>query len=325
VACTLEGVNVFSESVRLDRRVFLRAASGACISQALSPVFAAAHSSPLRLGVVVWVRQGQPIGEAIQGVRALGLETCQVGFEQLTPEVAGPLKEALAKHGVEATAFSEHGPGKRVFDFYNGPGTIGIVPPATRQARIRNLKLAADIALACGIPAIHTHCGFIPEDPNDPLYAEAVAAMKEITSHCKEQGRSFLCETGEETPVTLLRMIQDVGLDNLFVNLDLANLIMYGKGDPVDALNVFGHLVRGVHAKDGLLPTDTKNLGKEVVMGTGRVDFPAVFERLKRVKYRGPVIIEHETAGAEHEQEILRSKIFLEELISKTYDASTTA
>jgi L-ribulose-5-phosphate 3-epimerase len=315
---------VFSESVRLDRRVFLRSAAGACVSQALSPVFAAAHSSPLRLGMVVWVRQGQPIAEAIQGVRALGLATCQVGFEQLTPEVAGPLKEALAKYGVEATTFSEHGPGKRVFDFYNGPGTIGIVPPATRQARIRNLKLAADLALACGIPAVHTHCGFIPEDPNDPLYAEAVAAMKEITSHCKEQGRSFLCETGEETPVTLLRMIQDVGLDNLFVNLDLANLIMYGKGNPVDAMDVFGNLVRGVHAKDALFPTDTKNLGQEVVMGTGRVDFPAVFERLKRVKYSGPVMIEHETAGAEHQQEILRSKIFLEEVISKTYGPSTT-
>jgi L-ribulose-5-phosphate 3-epimerase len=318
-------VNVFNEPVQLDRRVFLRAAAGACMSQALSPIFAAAHSSPLRLGMVVWIRPGQSVAEAIQGVRALGLSTCQVGFEELTPDVAAPLKEALAQHGVEATAFSEHGPGTRIFDFYHGPGTIGIVPPETRKARVRNLKLAADIALACGIPAIHTHCGFIPEDPNDPLYAGTVGAMKEITSYCKEQGRSFLCETGEETPVTLRRMIEDVGLDNLFVNLDLANLILYGKGNPVDAMDVLGPLVRGLHAKDGVFPTDTKNLGKEVVMGTGRVDFPTVFQRLKRMNYKGPVTIEHETAGPEHQQEILRSKIFLEELISKTYSPSTTA
>jgi L-ribulose-5-phosphate 3-epimerase len=321
---------VSSRSVQLDRRGFLRAAAGACMLQAVSPVLAESPAiassprSPLRLGVVVWVRQGQSIEEAVQGVHALGVATCQIGFVQLTPEVAGPLKAALSKYEVEATAFSEHGPGKRVFDFYNGPGTIGIVPPATRKARIRNLKLAADVALACGIPAVHTHCGFIPEDPNEPLYAEAVAAMKEITRYCKEQGRSFLCETGEETPVTLLRMIQDVGLDNLFVNLDLANLIMYGKGNPVDAMDVIGHLVRGIHAKDALFPTDTRNLGKEVVMGTGRVDFPVVFERLKKVNYKGPVIIEHETAGPEHRQEILRSKIFLEKLISKTYGPSTT-
>ena len=306
-----------------DRRGFLRSAAGACMLQAVSPVFAESPRSPLRLGVVVWVRKGQSIEEAVQSVRGLGLATCQIGFEQLTPEVAKPLKETLAKYEVEASAFSEHGPGKRVFDFYNGPGTIGIVPPETRQARIRNLKMAADVALACGIPNIHTHCGFIPENPNDPLYAQAVAAMKEVTSYCKEQGRSFLCETGEETPTTLLRMIQDVGLDNLFVNLDMANLIMYGTGNPLDAMDVFGHLVRGIHAKDALFPTGARELGKEVVMGTGRVDFVTVFERLKGVNYKGTVTIEHETAGPEHRQEILRSKVFLEEVISKTYGASS--
>jgi L-ribulose-5-phosphate 3-epimerase len=306
-----------------DRRGFLRSAAGACMLQATRPVFAESSRSPLRLGAVVWVRQGQSIEDAIQSVRGLELATCQIGFEQLTPAVVKPLKDALAKYEVEATAFSEHGPGKRVFDFYNGPGTIGIVPPATRQARIDNLKLAADVARACGIPNIHTHCGFIPEDPNDPLYAQSVAAMKEITSYCKEQGRSFLCETGEETPVTMLRMIQDVGLDNLFVNLDMANLIMYGKGNPVDAMDVFGHLVRGIHAKDALFPTGARELGKEVVMGTGRVDFATVFERLKGVHYHGAVTIEHETAGPEHRQEILRSKLFLEEVISKAYGSST--
>jgi L-ribulose-5-phosphate 3-epimerase len=151
----------------------------------------------------------------------------------------------------------------------------------------------------------------------------STAPEKGYSTFITARDRAALCR--RRPPVTLLRMIQDVGLDNLFVNLDLANLILYGKGNPVDAMDVLGHLVRGIHAKDGLFPTDTKNLGKEVVMGTGRVDFPAVFERLKRVKYSGPVTIEHETAGAEHQQEILRSKIFLEELISKTYGPSNTA
>src|SRR6202012_1795576 len=169
-----------------------------------------------------------------------------------TPDVARPVKNALAKYGVEATAFSEHGPGQRVFDFYQGPPTIGIVPPATRGPRIQNLKMAADIAGECEIPAIHTHCGFIPEDPNDPLYPQAVAAVKEVAQYCKARGLSFLCETGEETPITLLRLMDDVGLDNVFANMDLANLILYGKGNPVDAMDVIGHRVRGIHAKDGL-------------------------------------------------------------------------
>ena len=303
---------------RLDRRAFMQLAAGACAATAAHPVIAQSSSpSPFRLGIVVWISEGESIDNAVRGVRDLGLQTCQIGFEHLTPEVAGPVKAALAKYGVEATAFSEHGPGERIFDFYNGPGTIGIVPRANREARIRNLQLAADIAAKCGIPAIHTHCGFIPEDPNDPMYAEVVAAMKRIAGYCKERGRSFLCETGEETPVTLLRMIDDIGLGNVFVNLDVANIVMCGKGNPVDAMDVFGHLVRGVHAKDGLLPTDTRSFGKEVALGEGKVDFLAVFKRLKRLNYQGPILIEQETDGPERKKNILRSKTFLHDLIAK--------
>ncbi len=133
---------------------------------------------------------------------------------------------------------------------------------------------------------------------------------------------SFLCQTGEETPITLLRLIQDVGMDNVFVNLDVANLIMYGKGNPVDAMDVLGHLVRGIHAKDGLFPADTKSLGKEVSIGQGKVDFPTVFKQLLNVKYQGPITIEHETRGAEQRADILRSKGFLENLIKKTCQGS---
>jgi L-ribulose-5-phosphate 3-epimerase len=314
-----------SEIASLDRRTFMQVAGAVCVSNAILPtpsrsarMPAGSSSSPFRLGVVVWIAEGESTDAAIRGVSELGFRTCQIGFERLTANVAAPLKSALAKYGIEATAFSEHGPGARVFDFYRGPETIGIVPATTREARIGNLKLAADVAAACGIPAIHTHCGFIPENPNDPLYAESVAAVQKIAGHAKERGVSFLCETGEETPITLLRMIQDVGMDNVFVNLDVANLILYGKGNPVDAMDVLGHLVRGIHAKDGMFPTDPKSLGKEVSIGEGRVDFPAVFERLLRVKYQGPITIERETRGAEQRADILRSKVYLEKLIEKT-------
>jgi sugar phosphate isomerase/epimerase len=323
---TWELDNLLNRIHSLDRRTFVQVVGAACVSSVLQPAFTQTTSNgsipgplPLRLGVVLWIAEGRSIEEAIQDVQAMGLQTCQVGFEHLTVDVTKPLKQALAKYGVEATALSEHGPGRRIFNFYDGPETIGIVPPATRDARIRNLQLATDIASECGIPAIHTHCGFIPENPNDPLYAEAVAAMKKIAGYCKERGRLFLCETGEETPVTLLRLIEDVGLDNVFVNLDGANLIMYGNGNPVDAMDVIGHLVRGIHAKDGLFPTDARNLGKETIMGQGKVDFPAVFQRLKQINYKGPITIERETQGAQRREDIRQSKAFLENLIRKTF------
>ena len=315
----------------LDRRSFVQLAGAACISSSVPhalaqspPRVAVSGATPMRLGVHLWISVGESIDGAVKSVHDMGLPTCQIGFNRLTPDVASPakIKNALAKYGVEATAFSEHGPGLRIYDFFRGPETIGIVPPATRQARIRNLKLASDIASQCGIPAVHTLCGFIPENPNDPLYPQAVAAVKDIGGHCKERGQIFLCETATETPITLLRLIEDVGLDNVFVNLDMADLIMWGKGNPVDAMDVIGHRVRGIHAKDGLFPTNTKDHGEEVAMGKGKVDFPLVLQKLKQVGYKGAMTIECEVPGASSRQQkmcILESKAFLEDLLARTY------
>jgi oligopeptide/dipeptide ABC transporter ATP-binding protein len=88
-----------------------------------------------------------------------------------------------------------------------------------------------------GAPAIITHCGFIPETPKSPLYMEVLDALGEIASYCNDLGIGFWFETGQETPVTLLRTIQDINLPNLGINLDTANIILYGKGNPLDSLD----------------------------------------------------------------------------------------
>jgi L-ribulose-5-phosphate 3-epimerase len=308
-----------------DRRSFLKSAGAACLASTMAPSYSLAQSprktpphAP-RLGTVAKVGATGSAEATIKHVHDLGLPTCQIFFEHLTLDQVQPLQTALKKYGVEVSAVSEHNPGRRIFDFYQGPLTIGIIPKENRRARIDALKHAADFAHACNIPSIHTHLGFIPEDPNDPIYPVAIASIKEVAQHCKEQGRMLLCETGEETPITMLRMIQDVGTGNIFVNLDMANLILYGKGNPVDAMDVFGHLVRGTHAKDGLFPTDPRNLGKETPIGKGKVDFPVLFRKLKEVDYRLTITIEREIEGPEQIADILRSKVFLQNLIDKTY------
>jgi sugar phosphate isomerase/epimerase len=126
-------------------------------------------------------------------------------------------------------------------------------------------------------------------------------------------------ETGQETPVTMLRAIQDTGLDNIGANLDTANLILYDKGDPVAALDVIGKYVRGLHAKDGLYPTDPKNLGEEVAIGQGRVDFAEVIRKLHKLHYTGPITIEREISGPRQEDDIRASIAYLQRLIDSTY------
>jgi len=268
---------------------------------------------PLRLGLILGI--GRDPDAAMAKVHELGLPTCQVFVDEIEAELTGRLRAALNKFQIEATSLVVGGPGREVWDFYEGPLTVGLVPRETREARIAHIKKASDFAKQCGIGAVQTHCGFIPENPNDPVYKEAVTAMREVAGYCKRNGQNFRYETGQETPITLVRAIQDVGLDNQGVNFDLANLILYGKANPVDAIELLGPYVHGIHAKDGLWPTNPKELGKEVPIGKGKVDFPRIIGRLKELNYRGAVTIEREISGPQQVEDVRAAKVYLEKLI----------
>jgi len=280
----------------------------------------ASYGSRPRLGVIAHVTAQSTPEQAIAKVNAFGFPTCQIAVGPAPDVLLAPqLKTALDKYQVQGTAIMTLGPGRMVWDFYSGPKTIGIVPQATRAARVDALKRASDLAKLAGVPAVHTHCGFVPEDPGAPLYAETVEAIRDVASHCKANSQIFLMETGQETPVTMLRVIEDAGTGNIRVNLDTANLILYGKGEPVGALDVLGKYVSGLHAKDGMYPTEPKTLGREVAIGQGRVNFPAVLKALKTLSYTGPITIEREISGPRQETDIRQSKLFLEKLISEAY------
>ncbi len=268
----------------------------------------------MRLGLIVHMDHDPE--SAIKKVHDLGLPSAQLGTDDLSDDQFTRMTAAIKKYDIEVTALNTHGPGPAEWDFYQGPETIGLVPPKYRAARVEHMKRASDFAKKAGIPAIHGHLGFIPENPNDSQYQEVVEAVREVVTHIKSNGQIMLYETGQESPITMLRCISDVGLDNQFVNLDTANLILYGKGNPVDALDVIGKLVRGMHAKDGLFPTNPRQLGEEVPIGQGKVDFPLLFKRLKELNYRGPVTIEREISGPKQVEDIKRSIIFLQKLIA---------
>ncbi len=302
-----------------ERRRFLKISAAAAVAAGATSATRPTGSSqegarkPMRLGLIVGV--GNDPERAIAKVHDLGVPTCQVGVDSFGPEMVTRLRSALDRYGIEATSLVIGGPGPEEYDFYNGPLTIGFVPREWRAKRIERARQASDFAKKCGIPAVQTHCGFLPENPNDPVYKETIEAIREVASYCKQNGQNFRYETGQETPITLVRAIQDVGLDNQGVNFDVANLILYGKANPVDAVEIIGPYVQGVHAKDGLWPTDPKNLGKEVPIGQGKVDFPRVIRRLKEMNYQGAITIEREISGPQQMEDIRKEKIYLEKLI----------
>jgi sugar phosphate isomerase/epimerase len=313
----------------MRRRDFLSSAATAAAllpAAALADTFAAAapqspaaggHTMPL--GLVIAPSDNPE--KIISRVHDLGLPTCFLSLDayigKFTPQLADQFKGLLAKYNVTCTTVEVVGPPPLVWDFMQGPSTIGVVPRATRAARIDALKQASDFAKLLGVHQVQTHCGFIPENPADPLYKETVAAIREVAEHCAKNDQRFLMETGQETPTTMSRAIRDVKMPNLGVGLDTANLILYGKANPVDAVAILGPHVHAVHAKDGRWPTDPDKLGEEVLIGTGLVDFKKVFEGLRKAGYTGVITIERETKGPQQIEDVRKEKQYLEKVIAQ--------
>ena len=306
----------------MDRRTFLGVTSAAILAEGLLPsnVFGAPASlKPMAIGLLV-----SPFGApeaTIRRVHDLGFSNCFLSLDGyingFTPQIATELKELLAKNDVTATTVEVVGPQPLEWNFLRGPSTIGLVPPKMRAARIDALRQASDFAKLVGIGQVQTHCGFIPEDPGDPLYPGTVEAIRTVAQHCQGNGQYFLMETGQETPTTMSRMIRDVALPNLAVGLDTANLILYGKANPVDAVDILGPHVRSIHAKDGKWPTNPSELGEEVLIGKGLVDFKTVFTKLHRIGYTGAVTIERETSGPQQIEDVRQEKLYLERILGE--------
>jgi sugar phosphate isomerase/epimerase len=306
----------------MNRRTFLAAASAALVADALHPAPASAADGPaplkpMALGLIV-----SPFGApeaTLRRVHELGFSNCFLSMDGyiggFTPEIAAQFRDLLARYELIATTVEVVGPPPLEWNFTRGPSTIGLVPPKTRAARIDALRQASDFAKLAGISQVQTHCGFIPEDPADPLYPGTVEAIRAVAQHCQGNGQHFLMETGQETPTTMSRMIRDVDRPNLAVGLDTANLILYGKANPVDAVDILGPHVRSVHAKDGRWPTNPSELGEEVLIGKGLVDFKLVFTKLHRLGYTGAITIERETSGPKQIEDVRQEKLYLEKIL----------
>ena len=246
--------------------------------------------------------------EKFSKLKEMGLESCQLVYKPkvYTDEDADIIKAAADKYGIEISAqFCGYYDSYTQWDMYYDFKLAGINSPMFGASRVEYLLSAIPFLKRLGITDMITHAGFVPNNPFSEDYTTMLCAVKLLGKKLAQNGLNLLFETGAESPISLLRLILDSGLDNLYVNLDTANIIMYGFGNPVDAMYTFGKYVRNVHAKDGLPPTDPKKYGQEVTIGTGYVDFDKVFKALYEQGYDRYITIERELSGGDKSKAIM--------------------
>lgn len=262
----------------------------------------------------------QDLEQKLRRLVSLGLCSCQLNvWDQslMTQENADEILECMAKTGMELSALWAGWSGPCEWNFTVGPQVLGLVPPAYRHIRLEELKNGSRFAQMLGLTDMITHVGFLPENPNDPDFTGTIGALRELCRVMRDRGQYFLFETGQETPVTLLRAIEQIGTGNVGVNLDTGNLICYGKANPVDALDVIGPYVRNTHIKDARYPTCGSKLGEETRLGDGKVDFPRLLAKLHALGYDGPLTIEREIYGDQQLQDILYARDMLTQIKSQ--------
>jgi sugar phosphate isomerase/epimerase len=250
------------------------------------------------IGVFTSVDAG--LGVKLEVAHELGVPTIQLhapAQQTRTPAHAERFLKRLNELGIALTVVFGGFEGESYADIPTVSRTVGLVPPETRAARTREMKEIADFAKLLGCNAVALHIGFVPHDTQDPLYLQVRDVTREVCDHCGQNGQNLHLETGQEKAGALLQFIGDVNRDNLFINFDPANLILYGTDEPIAALKQVGRYVRSVHCKDGKWSAKPgQDWGQEVPLGQGDVGIENYLRTLDSFGYTGPLTIEREIA-----------------------------
>ncbi|MEX2176182.1 MAG: sugar phosphate isomerase/epimerase family protein [Pirellulaceae bacterium] len=248
------------------------------------------------IGVFASVDAG--LGVKLEVAHELGIPTIQLHAPHAasrTKASADAFLKRLADYGIRLTCVFCGFEGESYADIPTVAGTVGLVPPATRAARTKELKEIADFAKLLGCQAVGLHIGFVPHDTAEPLYRQIIDVSRDVCDHLAHGGQALHLETGQETAESLVQFIQDVARPNLYINFDPANMILYGTGEPITALKKVGKYVRSIHCKDGKwAELAGKEWGQEVPLGEGDVGMENYLRTLQAIGYDGPLTIERE-------------------------------
>ena len=251
----------------------------------------------MAVGVFASIDAG--LGVKLEVVHELGIKTIQLhtpAKSSRTPENAVAFLKKLKDLDITTTVVFLGFEGESYATIAKASETVGFVPKSTREVRLQEAREIADFAKLLGVEAIGSHIGFVPHDVESEEYKEMVASIQSYCDYLKRNGQRLHLETGQEKAENLLAFLENVDRDNIFINFDPANLILYGMGTPIEYLKKVGKYVRSCHCKDATVTPGIPGVdwGCEVPFGQGQVNAELYIKTLKEIGYTGPLTIERE-------------------------------
>lgn len=271
-----------------------------------------------RLAVCSWSLQPAGPRELVDGLKAIGLARAQIALDPLRsqPETWGNLPALCRQNGIELVTGMFGTVGEDYSTLESIRRTGGVVPDATWGENWRNIQADADLAQRLGLKVVTFHAGFLPHDPADPDFKKLLDRIGQIADLFAARRIDLAFETGQETAATLKAFLQQLRRPNVGVNFDPANMILYDKGDPIEALRALGPWLKQCHIKDATRTKTPGAWGEEVVVGTGEVKWAEFFQTLDALRFNGWLAIERE-AGNQRVEDIRAARRHVEAILNR--------
>lgn len=268
---------------------------------------------PRTLGVCSWSLQPESPSELVQRVRATALEAIQLHLDPLRSEWGeADTADALNSAGISILSGMMTTKGEDYATLETIKATGGVLPDHTWADNLAAARANADLAERLGLSLVTLHAGFIPHEHDDPARARVLERVRTLAGVFADRGVAIALETGQETAETLNEILDQ--LPDVAVNFDPANMILYGMGDPLAALETLGPRVAQLHIKDAT-PTRTPGTwGTEVPVGQGAVDWPRFVDIADRVCPDAAMVIERE-AGEQRIDDVLAARETIRPLV----------
>jgi L-ribulose-5-phosphate 3-epimerase len=266
-----------------------------------------------RLAVCTWSLQPSDASDLAAKLKATGIGRVQLALDPLRESAAGweQTEKVLRQNDISIVSAMFGCVGEDYSTLDNIRLTGGIAPDATWEQNRKNIRASARLAAELGQKLVTFHAGFVPHEESDPAFAKILRRLNEVADVFAAEKIDVGFETGQETAAELAGLLQKLDRPNISVNFDPANMLLYNKGDPIDALRTLGRWIRQVHIKDAVRTRTPGTWGEEVPVGDGEVDWREFFATLRQIGFSGNLVIERE-AGAQRVADIRAAKLVVE-------------